>query len=342
MKSMKAVMLTRTCRASDLKLSTVPVPSVRPGWVLVKVKAFGLNHSEVIMRSVEADASYIKLPRIPGIECVGEIEDPSDSSFRRGQKIIALMGGMGRSFDGSYAEYALLPVNIIFPVDTDLDWPELAAIPETYFTAFSALSDCLQLNGSDSVLIRGATSAAGMAAIQLAKSMGSTVFASSRRSEMLPILLAQGADYALLDDGTLADQVRKDMPAGLSKVLELVGPATLLESMSLLAFHGIACDVGILGKQYTLDGFDPIKDIPSGVYLSSFYSNYPTKETIDRIFAHIRNHSLKPKLARAFKFNEIVQTHMLMESNQANGKIVVVMDDCGRNNTDLCNCEKEL
>lgn len=324
MESMKAMVLTGTCAASELKIRTVPVPATKPGWVLVRVKAFGLNHSEVIMRSVEADAPYIKLPRIPGIECAGEIEDPSDSSFLRGQKVIALMGGMGRSFDGSYAEYALLPVNIVFPVDTDIEWPELAAIPETYFTVYSALFDCLQLNGSDTLLIRGTTSAAGMAALQLAKSVGCTVFASSRRLEMLRTLSAQGADYALLDDGTLADQVRRIIPDGLSKVLELVGPATLLESMSLLAFHGIACDVGVLGKQYILDGFDPIKDIPNGVYFSSFYSNYPTEEAIGRIFAHIRRHALRPKPSKVFKLDEIAQAHMLMESNRANGKIVVV------------------
>lgn len=327
MMSMRAVVLAGTCEASELKVSTVPVPAVRSGWVLVKVKAFGLNHSEVILRSFEADAPYIKLPRIPGIECAGEIEDASDSSFFRGQKVIALMGGMGRSFDGSYAEYALLPINIVFPVDTDLDWPELAAIPETYFTAYSALFDCLQLNGSDSLLIRGATSAAGMAALQLAKSVGCTVTASSRRSEMLPILLAQGADCTLWDDGTLADQARKVMPHGFTRVLELVGPATLLESMSLLAFHGIVCNVGILGKQYTLGNFDPIKDIPNGVYLSSFYSNYPSTRTINRIFAHIRAYSLKPKLAKVMEFGEIAKAHILMEKNQANGKIVIVTGD---------------
>jgi NADPH:quinone reductase-like Zn-dependent oxidoreductase len=101
--TMKAVVLTGTCAASELRISAVPVPEAKPGWVLVRVRAFGLNHSEVILRSVEADAPYIGLPRIPGIECAGEIEDPSDSGLRRGQKVVALMGGMGRSFDETNA-----------------------------------------------------------------------------------------------------------------------------------------------------------------------------------------------------------------------------------------------
>jgi len=274
---------------------------------------------------VEADAPHIKLPRIPGIECAGEIEDPSDSGLIGGQKVVALMGGMGRSFDGSYAEYVLVPSGNVFPVDTDLDWPQLAAVPETYFTAYSALFDCLQLTVSDSLLIRGATSAAGMAALQLAKSIGCTVLASSRRPVMLHELLALGADHALLDDGALVDHVLRIAPNGVSKVLELIGPATLLESMSLLAFHGIACDIGVLGKQYVLDGFDPIKDIPNGVYLSSFYSNFPSASAMGRIFTHLKDYRLKPGIAKVLPFDEIVKGHLLMESGEANGKIVVIL-----------------
>lgn len=321
---MRAVVLNGTCAAAELKVSRVPVPETKPGWVLVWVKAFGLNHSEIILRSVEANAPYIQLPRIPGIECAGEIADPSDSPFLRGQRVIALMGGMGRGFDGSYAEYALLPVGNVFAVDIGMDWPELASVPETYFTVYSALFDCLQLGVNDALLIRGATSAAGMAALQLAKSAGCTVLASSRNSGKLPFLSAKGADHVLLDDGTLADQVRAIAPGGVSKILELIGPATLLESLGLLAFHGIACDVGILGGHYVLDGFNPIKDIPNGVYLTSFYSNHPTPGMIGRIFSHLSRHSLRPTLARVFRLDEIAQAHVFMETNEANGKIVVV------------------
>ena len=105
---MKAVVLAGPTQAENVCLSDVPVPQARPGWVLVRIRAFGLNHSEQILRLSEIQADYIQKPIIPGIECVGEVADPSDSSFHAGQKVVALMGGMGRSFNGSYAQYALL------------------------------------------------------------------------------------------------------------------------------------------------------------------------------------------------------------------------------------------
>ena len=121
-KTMKAVVLTGLTPAEKVRLTQVPVPEVRPGWVLVKVKAFGLNHSEQILRLGEIRADYIQKPIIPGIECVGEVADPSDSLLAVGQKVAALMGGMGRSFHGSYAEYALLPAHHVFPVSSELPY----------------------------------------------------------------------------------------------------------------------------------------------------------------------------------------------------------------------------
>lgn len=320
---MKAVVLRRTCTPSDLVIEDIPVPKIKPGWVLVKVKAFGLNHSESILRRFEADAPYIHLPRIMGIECAGEIEDPSDSSFSKGQRVVALMGGMGRSFDGSYAEYALLPQSIVFTVDTDLGWNDLASVPETYFTVYSALFERLRLEATDSLLVRGGTSAAGHAAVRLAKSIGCTVFASTRKPEKCASLEAAGADYPIVDDGSLPGTLLAIEPCGVTKVLELVGPATLLESMSLLRRGGIACDVGVLGKQYTFESFDPIKDIPPGTYLTSFYSNDPTQEIIDRIFLHLEQHRMVPEPAALFELSDIAKAHELLDSGCANGKIVV-------------------
>src|SRR4030042_2109868 len=196
---MKAVVLYKTCPPEELKISEVPVPEVKPGWVLIKVKAFGLNHSELMMRASEADAPYIKLPRIPGIECAGEIADPSDSNFIMGQRVIALMGGMGRSFDGSYAEYTLVPFKNVFKVETTFGWGELAAIPETYYTAYGSLFDSIQLKTEDTLLIRGGTSALGLSAIQLAKSVGATVMASTRNEKKRELLTRQGADNVLIN-----------------------------------------------------------------------------------------------------------------------------------------------
>jgi NADPH:quinone reductase and related Zn-dependent oxidoreductases len=322
---MKAVVLEGTCRAEEMIIKDVFIPKVKPGWVLVKVKAFGINRSEVSLRSYEAEQPYIKLPRIPGIECVGEIADPSDSKFKAGQRVVALMGGMGRSFDGSYAEYALLPVSHVFQANTDLNWSEMAAIPETFFTAYGSLFECLQIQPKDIVLIHAATSALGFAAIQLAKSIGCTVIGTTRKEERLEFLKEIGVDFAILDDGKLSKQVMKLFPNGITKVLELVGQAAIEETSKLLKKHGIICSTGQLGGSST-QGFDVIKSIPNGVYLSSFYSNYPTQEIMDEIFNHIKQYNLKPYISKVFTLDEISKAHLLMEQDKANGKIVVLVN----------------
>jgi len=321
---MKAVVLYKTCAPNELAVSEVPIPVVIPGWVLIKVKAFGLNRSELMMREYEGNAAYIKLPRILGIECVGEIADGSDSGFSNGQRVVALMGGMGRSFDGSYAEYTLVPTKNVFTVDSDLDWLELAAIPETYFTAYGSLFNSLQLSPEDVLFIRGGTSAAGLAAIQLAKSIGATVLASTRKEYKRALLIAKGADHVLIDNGTLKDQLLSLYPKGVNKILELIGSETLLESANLLCHHGIVCVTGILGKKGTIENFYPVKDIPTGVYLTGFSSNFPTQKIIDDIFNHIKNNKLHPTIAKVFPLAEIGQAYQLMENNEANGKVVVL------------------
>lgn len=322
---MKAAVLYKTGAPEVLTISDVPMPEVKPGWVLVKIKAFGINRSELMMRQFEGDAAYIHLPRIIGIECVGEIADPSDSGLQKGQKVVALMGGMGRTFDGSYAEYALLPSKIVFTVDTDLSWEELATIPETYFTAYGSLFNCLQIEVGDTLLIRGGTSAVGLAAIQIAKSIGATVLASTRKESKVDFLKSQGADHVLIDNGTLSQQLLNLYAHGVKKVLELVGVSTLLESLRLVAYHGIVCCIGILGKKGVFDSFNPIRDIPNGVYLTGFISNYPSQRTIDAIFHLIKTQDLHPVISKVFPLDKIAEAHQLAESNEANGKIVITI-----------------
>ena len=315
---MKAVVLNGITPAEQVKLTEVPVPQVKPGWVLVKVRAFGMNHSEQVLRLSEIEAPYIQKPVIPGIECVGEIADPSDSGWKVGQKVVALMGGMGRSFDGSYAEYALLPAHHVFPVETDLPWDALAAVPETWFTAWGSLFECLQLKPEDTLLIRGATCALGYATIQIAKALGCRVITTTHREAKLPLL--SEADEAVLDDGKLTSRIN-----GVTKALDLVGPRFLKDTLTAVEKGGIVCNTGILGGVFTLNGFDPIKDIPNGVYLTGFFSNYPTQPIIDSIFRFIHEKAIKPDLGVVYHFEEIGQACVALDSGTINGKIVVVL-----------------
>ena len=313
---MKAVLLNKITEGKDIVLSECPVPEVKPGWVLVKVKAFGLNHSEQILRHSEINASYIQKPVIPGIECVGEVADPSDTDLKTGQKVIALMGGMGRSFNGSYAEYALLPRRIVFPVNSDLPWEALGAVPETYFTAWGSLFECLRMTKEDTLLIRGATCALGYAAMQIAKALGSKVIATTHRESKLPLITE--ADEAVIDDGRLTGKIH-----GVTKALDLIGPRCLKDTLTAVEKGGIVCQTGILGGVYALNGFDPIKDIPNGVYLTGFFSNYPTQQVIDEIFSFLNEKNLIPVSGKVFEFEHITEAVTAQDEGTVNGKIVV-------------------
>lgn len=317
---MKAIVINGCCKAEDLHISEIRTPQVKPGWVLVKVRAAGLNHSEALMRLYEADRDYIHTPIVPGIECVGEVADASDSGLRVGDRVIAIMGGMGRSFDGSYAEYALLPATHVFRVDTDLDWTSLAAVPETYFTAHGSLFESLRLEASDTLLVRGATSTVGMAAVQLAKAVGARVIAACRRESSFEKLQAAGADRCLIDDERLSEHPWAERP---NKMLELVGIKTLYDSLRTVTEPGYVCHTGNLGFVFTASDFNPIKDIPNGVYLTSFYSNYPTQAVIDDLFRLIRRGGIRPLYSKVFGMDEIATAHKLLETGGAGGKIVL-------------------
>ncbi|MBR2259280.1 MAG: zinc-binding dehydrogenase [Blautia sp.] len=313
---MKAIVLDRTTEAKDIILSECPIPTVRPGWVLVKVKAFGLNHSEQILRLNEIKAPYIQKPIIPGIECVGEIVDPSDSGFAFGQKVVALMGGMGRSFNGSYTEYALLPERIVFAVDSDLPWEALGAVPETYFTAWGSLFECLHLTADDTLLIRGATCALGYTAMQIANTLGCRVIATTHRETKLALIA--DVNEAVLDDGKLTGRIH-----GVTKALDLIGPRNLKDTLTAVEKGGIVCQTGILGGVYALNGFDPIKDIPNGIYLTGFFSNYPTQQIMDEIFAFLNKKNLVPVCGKVYNFENIRDAVAAQDEGKVNGKIVV-------------------
>lgn len=318
---MKAVVVNKSCKANDLKLSDIEMPKIKDNWVLVKVMAFGMNHSEVLFRKFEIDNPNFKKPIVPGIECVGIIENPSNTNFKKGDKVIALMGGMGRSFNGSYEEYALLPASHVFKVNTKLDWLKLATIPETYYTAYGSLFTCLNLKESDSLLVRGGTSALGIASIILTKSLGCRVIATTTDENKCELLDYLGVDKIIVDKNNFKEQ----MDEKVDKILELVGARTLLESMSYLKLGGICCHTGILGGVYTLDNFDPIKQIPNGTYLTGFYSNYPTQEEIDDMMDFIDRYAIEPMIGNVYLFEEIDKAQEAMEKGKTNGKVVVAV-----------------
>jgi len=320
----KALVLEKSTLVEDLKLSDIDIPKVKDDWVLVKVMAFGMNHSEALFRQFEIDNPAFKKPVVPGIECVGIVEDSSNTNLSKGDKVIALMGGMGRTFNGSYEEYVLLPKKNVFKVNTKLDWIHLAAIPETYFTAWGSLFDCLQLKEKDSLLIRGGSSSLGIASIILAKNLGCRVLVTVRSDKHNELLEYLGVDKIIIDtDNSIKDKIGEKV----DKILELVGPLTVPESLKLLNKGGICCSTGILGNVFTLDKFDPIKEIPNGCYLTGFYSNYPTQEIIDEMMTFIDDYEIIPEIGKVYSFDNVIEYSRDLENGKTNGKGIVVVDE---------------
>lgn len=277
--TMQAVVLRQPGGPEQLKRETVAIPAIRPGWSLVQIKGFGINHSEIFTR--QGLSPSVTLPRILGIECVGIIAATSDdAALPIGTKVVSLMGEMGRAFDGSYAEYALLPNSQLYPLQTTLPWSEAAAIPETYYTAFGALQS-LRPTATSTFLVRSGASGVGLAFLKLVKAKypQAAVIGTSRTPEKAAFLERLGYDQGIVDqDGRLTDAVTVD------RILELVGPKTIRDSFAHLRPGGILCQVGLLGGQWYVEDFDPIMDIPDQTYLSSFYSGNVTQQSLQALF----------------------------------------------------------
>jgi len=321
---MKAVVIREAGKPEVLRLEERSIPSPQPGWVLIKVKAFGLNRSELFTRL--GMSPNVKFPRIPGIEAVGIVEIAPGGEFKAGEIVVTAMGGMGCEFDGSYAEYTCVPASQIKVITTTLDWETLGALPEMIQTAWGSLHTALQIEAGQSLLIRGGSSSVGLAAAILAKQHGLIVVATSRKPERTQLLLENGADHVVTDNGIIQHQIRKIFPNGVDRVLELVGTMTLLDSLKATAVQGIVCMTGMVGKQWSFDNFSPMDAIPTSVKLTCYaggvtdFINTPLQK-----FIHdIETGTVKVNIGAVFKLNDIVRAHRMMEDNLAGGKIVVL------------------
>ena len=323
-KLMKAMVLEKPCSAEEMKIKNVPIPEVREGWVLVKVKAFGINRAEIFTR--QGDSPSVKLPRIIGIECVGVVENPSNSSFKKGDKVFSMMNGMGREFDGSYAEYILIPKNQVYTLKlSEKSWEMLAAYPELYYTAYGSLFRSLKLKQGETLLIRGGTSSVALAAIQLAKAINVKVAVTTRNTVKEEFLKEKGADEIIIEDEKFDENLRKIFPEGVDKVLELIGTPTLKSSLKSVKQGGVVCMTGCLGG-WVINEFEPLDDIMSESYLTSFNSTYVNKNVVNEMFDFIEKYSIESEISKVFTLDEISEAHKFLEGNKANGKVVVIVD----------------
>ncbi|MFC2151712.1 zinc-binding dehydrogenase [Bacteroidota bacterium] len=320
---MKAYIVSNPGKAEVLELKEIDIPKSLKDWVLIKVKAFGLNRSELYTR-LGHSGDAVPFPRILGIECVGEVVEATDSDLKSGQKVACAMGHMGRKYDGSYAEYTLIPRSQVMPVDTNLDWETFGALPETYFTAYGSIMEDMNVKFGDQVLVRGGTSSVGMAAISILKDLGAKIIATTRKEQRKEMLLKAGANHVVIDYGVIAKKVKEIFPNGADSILELVGSRKSLEdSFQCAKEKGIVCNTGLLGNEWDFK----LPELINGIK----YSFHSTEKVETKIYTPILKEIIQkvecgiynPNIYKVFDFNDLVEAHKTMEQNRAIGKIVI-------------------
>lgn len=321
---MKAAVLHSPGVPEQFRLEERPVPTPAAGQVLLRVRAFGLNRSELMTR--KGLSPGVQFPRVLGIECVGEVVQDPSGKYQPGQQMAALMGGLGRDFDGSYAEYTVVPNTILYPFRSQLPWAQLGAIPEMFQTVYGSLHLALKIKPGQTLLIRGGTSSIGLLAAQLASIAGLTVLATTRNVAKARLLKANGATHVLVDDGQLRDQVRTLFPPGVDLALELVGAITLRDTLTCLKPGGLGCMTGMLSESWSIPDFAPMEFIPATVGLTIYDSGQVTAPAaaLQAFIDLVEAGQVKLGIGRTFKLDDIVAAHQLMDSNAAGGKLVVL------------------
>lgn len=324
MTTMRAVVLEAPGPPEALQIRELPIPEPRAGWVLIRVRAFGVNRSELHTRLGLAEG--VTFPRVPGIEATGVVVAAPGGDFPIGQQVATMMGGMGRTFDGGYAEYTCVPAAQVIPFHSALDWSILGAVPEMLQTAYGSLTVGLDAQPGQTLLIRGGTSSVGMATAVLAKDRGLTVISTTRRPDRAAVLTALGVDHVIVDDGEIAPKVREIAPAGVEVALELVGTPTLPDTLRATAIHGVVCFSGLLSNQWTVKDFYPIGYLPRGVRLTAYggeSSDLPA-DVLQAFLDGVAAGRLTVPIYRTYTLDEIATAHADMEANNATGKLVVL------------------
>ncbi|KAI5204657.1 hypothetical protein AUEXF2481DRAFT_35665 [Aureobasidium subglaciale EXF-2481] len=313
-------------------------------WVLIKVKAAGLNRAELRGRNGDqpappefgmfVDEFHPDPPKVLGEEFVGIVEEAgSETKFGKGDMCTGFIYGGGKAFDGAYAEYVICPAQRCFRLpETSLSWDVLGAITMSMWTAYGSLFEAAQLAKGATALIHGATSSVGVWAVLLARDHGCTVIATTRKKDKVAKLKSIGADHVVLED-ELKEQLKRLAPKGVDCLLELAGPDTI-QTLALpnLAKYGSVVVTGVLTKQWSMKDFTPALIPPTRKM--TFYSLEPGQEDIEGVesviadvISRVESGTFRSEmfLDKTFPLERIGEAHGYMEENKAIGKVVVTV-----------------
>ena len=329
--TMRAIILKGFGGLDSLVYTDIPKPLPKDGEVVIKVKGFGINHAELHMRRGE----WAEAAEVSGIECVGIVDSSPGGEFPIGAKVAALMGGLGRTINGSYAEYTRVRAPNVALIESDLPWSDLAALPETYAVAWTCLFRNLNLTAGQTLVLRGATSSLGQAALKMAVAADARVIATARSRERFSMLEELGASRVEVERRDLAAHLAESKAESkqIDAVLDLVGNSTILDSLDMLRRGGTACLAGWLGGLDPIGDFNPLLRMASGVNWNFFGSfvfgapGFPLSDVpLQDIARQVAEGKLDAKPSRVFSFDQIREAHRVMEAGEAGGKMVVVMD----------------
>ena len=326
MTTMRAVVIEAPGPPEVLSVRSVPLPVPHDGEVLIRVMAFGLNRSELHFRQGVAESG--SFPRIPGIEAVGVVESAPGGTFAVGAQAATLMGGMGREFDGGYAEFVKVPEGQVIPFTSHLSWATWVLCPR-----------CCRPQPVPSMSAsrprRGRRCSSAVAPLRsawvLAKLRGLTVISTTRNPERVGSLRSLGVDHVLIDDGQIAAAVRDLMPGGVDCAVELVGVNVLKDTLLATKPGGTVCFTGMLSDEWTIRDFYPMDWLPNGVRLTAYSGGAAdlTPQTLQGFLDAVAAGSAVVPVGRIYRLDEIVQAHHDMQNNVVGGKGVVLTDKAG-------------
>ena len=325
---MRAAVIREPGGPEVFKIEELPVPTPQKGQVLIRVHACGLNRSELFTR--QGHSPGVKFPRVLGIEATGTVAKCPGGEFQDGEVVATAMGGLGRSIDGGYAEYTCVPAGHVAKIGNThgLEWSVLGAVPEMLQTAYGSLTRSLQIKAGDRLLVRGGTTSVGLAAAAIAKAKGVEVMGTTRRAGREDLLKGSGCTHVVIDNGSVKEGVYKIWPKGATKVLELVGTTSLIDSLSCCQEDGsLVCMTGMVGNSWKIPDFEVMGAISTAVFLTTYQGDEQDfkRTPLEDMVEQVAKGELKVQVGKVFKLDEIVEAHKAMDGNKAGGKIVLVM-----------------